>query len=143
MICKLTYVQIADTLLLQGVAMVNYRTDVLRIDPKFPFAIYRGADYTMQQHENGQSWIHRHHSLEINYVLHGSGRYEIGDQRYPVETGELFIINELEHHQAANESGHLRLMVLVFDSELVLSDGEDYALMCSAVEAVGSTLPRL
>lgn len=109
--------------------MVNYRTDVLRIDPKFPFAIYRGSGYTMQQYENGQSWMHRHHSLEINYVLHGSGCYEIGDQRYPVETGDLFIINDLEYHQAVNESGHLLLMVLVFDSELVLSDGEDYALI--------------
>ena len=83
----------------------------------------------MQQYENGQSWMHRHHSLEINYVLRGSGRYEIGDQRYPTEAGDLFIINDLEYHQAINESGQLLLMVLVFDSELVLSDGEDYALI--------------
>lgn len=108
---------------------MNYRTDVLRIEPKFPFAIYKGSGYTMQQYENGQSWMHRHHSLEINYVLRGSGRYEIGDQSYPAETGDLFIINDLEYHQAINESGHLLLMVLVFDSELVLSGGEDYGLI--------------
>ena len=73
--------------------------------------------------------MHRHHSLEINYVLRGSGRYEIGDQIYPVERGDLFVINNLEYHQAVNESSDLLLMVLVFDSELVLSGGEDYALV--------------
>ena len=108
---------------------MNYRTSVLRIDPKFPFAIYHGSGYTMQQYDSGQSWMHRHHSLEINYVLRGSGRYEIGDQIYPVEKGDLFVINNLEYHQAVNESGDLLLMVLVFDSELVLSGGEDYALI--------------
>ena len=113
----------------RGVAIMKYRTSVLRIDPKFPFAIYHGSGYTVQQYDNGQSWMHRHHSLEINYVLRGSGRYEIGDQIYPVERGDLFVINNLEYHQAVNESSDLLLMVLVFDSELVLSGGEDYALV--------------
>ena len=108
---------------------MNYRTQVLRIDPKFPFSIYNGSGYTVQQYENGQSWMHRHHSLEINYVLRGSGRYEIGTQTYPVQPGDLFIINDLEYHQAINESGDLLLMVMVFDSELVLSGGEDYELI--------------
>ena len=108
---------------------MNYRTDVLRIDPHFPFAIYRGSGYTVEQYQTGQSWMHKHHSLEINYVLHGCGRYEIGDQTYPIKKGDLFIINDLEYHQAVNESGDMQLLVIVFDSEMVLSGGEDYALV--------------
>ena len=100
---------------------MNYRTAMLHIDPQFPFAIYRGSGYTLDQYQNGQSWMHKHHCLEINYVLNGHGRYEIGDQIYPIEKGNLFIINDLEYHQAINESGDMQLLVIVFDSEMVLS----------------------
>lgn len=108
---------------------MNYRTSVLRIDPQFPFSVHRGKGFSVWQYENGESFMHRHHSLEINYVLRGQGRYEIGDQVYPAQVGDLFIINDLEYHQAVNESGDLLLLVIVFDSELVLSGGEDYALI--------------
>ena len=108
---------------------MNFRTTVLRLDPQFPFAIYHGKGFNIEQYEQNKSFMHRHHSLEINYVLSGRGRYEIGDQVYPVEAGDLFIINDLEYHQAVNESGDMLLLVVVFDSELVLSGGEDYALI--------------
>lgn len=109
--------------------MMNYRTSVLHVDPNFPFAVHRGKGFTVRQYENGESYMHRHHSLEINYVLRGWGRYEIGDQVYPAQEGDLFIINDLEYHQAINESGELLLLVIVFDSELVFLGGEDYALI--------------
>lgn len=108
---------------------MDYRTDVLHIDPEFPFAVIWSSGFSADQYARGESWMHRHHSLEINYCLRGRGRYEIGDQVYPVEAGDLFIINDLEYHQAVNESGDMLLLVIVFDADLVLSGGEDYALI--------------
>lgn len=111
-----------------------YRTDVSSFDPQFPFAIFRGTGFSTHDYKNGQSYLHRHHSLEINYCLRGAGRYEIGDHTYPIQTGDLFIINDLEYHQAVNESGDMVLLVLVFNADLVLSGGADYSLIRSFYE---------
>lgn len=108
---------------------MDYKTEVLHIDPQFPLAVMWGSGFTPQEYRTGISYMHRHHSLEINYCLQGGGRYEIGDQVYPICTGDVFIINDLEYHQAVNESGDLRLLVLVFNADYVLSGGEDYALI--------------
>lgn len=108
---------------------MEYRTEVLQIDPQFPFAVYHGIGFSPAEYENDISYMHRHHSLEINYCLCGQGRYMIGDQVYPIEAGDLFIINDLEYHQAINDSGDMQLLVIVFDADLVLSGGDDYALI--------------
>lgn len=108
---------------------MEYRTEVLHIDPQFPFAVYHGTGFAPAEYENDISYMHRHHSLEINYCLRGQGRYLIGEQVYPVEPGDLFIINDLEYHQAINDSSDLQLLVIVFDADLVLSGGSDYALI--------------
>ena len=108
---------------------MEYRTEALHIDPQFPFAVYHGTGFAPAEYENDISYMHRHHSLEINYCLHGQGRYLIGEQVYPVAPGDLFIINDLEYHQAINDSGDMRLLVIVFDANLVLSGGSDYALI--------------
>ncbi|MGN0752892.1 MAG: helix-turn-helix domain-containing protein [Aristaeellaceae bacterium] len=108
---------------------MDYRTEVLHIDPQFPFAVYHGRGFSPDEYERGASYMHRHHSLEINYCLHGQGRYLIGEQVYPVEPGDLFFINDLEYHQAIDVSGDTRLLVIVFDADLVLSGGADYALI--------------
>ena len=113
---------------------MDYRTEVLQIDPQFPFAVYHGKGFALAEYDGGASYMHRHHSLEINYCLQGQGRYLIGDQVYPIETGDLFIINDLEYHQAINVSGDMMLLVIVFDADLVLSGGADYALIRSFYE---------
>lgn len=108
---------------------MEYRTEILHIDPQFPFAVYHGTGFSPEEYDSGASYMHRHHSLEINYCLRGQGRYMIGDQVYPIEPGDLFIINDLEYHQAINVSGDTQLLVIVFDADLVLSGGDDYALI--------------
>lgn len=108
---------------------MDYRTEVLHIDPQFPFAVYHGTGFSPAEYAGGASYMHRHHSLEINYCLRGEGRYLIGEQEYPVLPGDLFIINDLEYHQAVNVSGDMQLLVIVFDADLVLSGGSDYALI--------------
>ncbi len=108
---------------------MDYKTDVLHIDRQFPFAVYHGTGYTVEEFNSGKTYMHRHQSLEINYCLSGNGWYDIGEQTYEINKGDLFIINDLEYHQAVNKSGDMQLLVIVFESDLVLSDGEDYALI--------------
>ena len=104
---------------------MEFRTDILHIDPGFPFAIYHGTGFLSRE----EGYMHRHHSLEINYCLYGRGKYYIGDREYDFEKGDIFIINDLEYHRAENVSGDMELLVVVFDAFLVLSGGEDYALI--------------
>jgi len=108
---------------------MDYKTEVVKLDPQFPFSVFTGAGFSARHHAMGLSFMHRHHSLEINYCTGGRGQYVIGDRTYEVCPGDLFLINDLEYHQAINLSGDLQLLVLVFDAELVLSGGEDYALI--------------
>lgn len=108
---------------------MDYRTEVLHIDPQFPFAVYHGGGFSPAECESGTAYMHRHHSLEINYCCRGRGRYFIGEQVHSLEPGDLFIINDLEYHYAMDVSGDMQLLVIVFDADLVLSGGEDYALI--------------
>ena len=108
---------------------MDYRTELLHLDAHFPFAVYHGTGFSADDLAAGRAYMHRHHSLEINSCLRGQGRYIIGDRVYDVAPGDLFIINDLEYHQAINVSGDLQLLVIVFDTDLVLSGGEDYALI--------------
>ena len=108
---------------------MKYKIDKVALDPQFPFGIFCGNGFSMEDYKNGRADMHRHFCLEINYCLHGGGFYEIGDQTYPIESGDLFIINDLEYHRAINETGDMQLLVLVFNGDFLLSDGEDYALI--------------
>ena len=94
---------------------MDYRTDVLHIDKQFPFAVYHGVGYTLEEFEKGKTHMHRHQSLEINYCLSGHGWYDIGEQSYEINKGDLFIINDLEYHQAVNKSGEMQLLIIVED----------------------------
>jgi len=91
---------------------MNYRIDKVAIDPHFPFSIFCGSGFSVEDYKNSRADLHRHFCLEINYCLHGTGWYEIGDQTYPIETGDLFVINDLEYHRAINESGDMQLLVV-------------------------------
>ena len=108
---------------------MDYRTELLHLDTHFPFAVFHGTGFFPEDFEAGRAYMHRHHSLEINCCLRGRGRYVIGENVYDVAPGDFFIINDLEYHQAINESGDMLLLVIVFDADLVLSGGGDYALI--------------
>ena len=42
--------------------------------------------------------MHTHHMLEISCVPSGRGVYHIEDRFYPIEAGDVFILNNTEHH---------------------------------------------
>lgn len=108
---------------------MNYKIDKVAVDPQFPIAIFCGNGFSVEDYKNNRAFLHRHVCLEINYCLRGTGWYEIGDQTYPIEPGDLFVVNDLEYHRAINESGDMQLLVLVFSGDFLLSDSEDYALI--------------
>ena len=108
---------------------MNYIIAKVAMEPHFPFSIFCGKGFSLEDYKNNRAYMHRHMCLEINYCLQGTGWYEIGDQTYPIETGDLFVINDLEYHRAINESGDMQLLVMVFNADFVLSDSEDYALI--------------
>src|SRR5665647_424967 len=45
-----------------------------------------------------QALIHCHECLEINFVQRGSGYYIIEQKSYPIQAGDIFIINNAERH---------------------------------------------
>ena len=108
---------------------MEYITEILQIDRDFPFAIFHGMGFSADDLKKGKAYMHRHHSLELNFCMWGHGKYIIGETEYDIEPYDLFIINDLEYHQAIRLSGDMRLLVVVFDADLVLSGGEDYALI--------------
>lgn len=106
---------------------MKYITEALEIQEDFPLVVSIGSGFSREEEQSGRAVMHNHHSLEINYCLEGEGRYLIGDDQYPIFPGDVFIINNLEYHRAVNEDGRLKLLVIVFDADLVLLNSEDYS----------------
>ena len=73
---------------------------------------------------------HTHHMLEISCVPSGKGVYRIDDRYYPVEPGDVFILNNTEHHGLILQEGErLVNQVIHFDPSLIwnaLSNDMDY-----------------
>lgn len=105
---------------------MDYITEALRLDKEIPFAVYNGTGFSNQDERDNKVYMHNHHSLEINFCVSGEGQYTITDENYPIKKDDIFIINNLEYHMAKNLSGDLKLMVIVFDPELILSESNDY-----------------
>lgn len=113
---------------------MRYLTEFLSLEKDFPFAIYSGVGFSPQDNSDGRSYMHNHHSLEINFCLSGEGLYTITDIDYPILPGDLFIINNLEYHMARNLSGDLSLMVIVFEPELIMAGSSDYQYISAFYE---------
>lgn len=108
---------------------MEFRTEIVHFEPLVPFRIMYGKGITLEAYQTGAFYMHRHHCLEINYCVSGHGWYEIGDEKYPIEPGDIFIINNLEYHRAINEDGELQLLVLTFNADFVLGSDDDYLLL--------------
>lgn len=83
--------------------------------PDFPFDMFEGRGQ-IESDEN--FFLHNHDCLELNYAVRGNGTYIIGDHRYPIRQGDLFVINNCEYHMAVNDGG-LLLKVIIFDTDIV------------------------
>lgn len=98
---------------------MKHLTEVFRLDKKFPFTVFKGKGFSAEDVKNGNVYMHNHYCLEINLALSSGGTYYIGDNSYPINENDIFIINNYEYHYAANENDQMELMVIIFDPELV------------------------
>ena len=106
---------------------MEYITEVFKLEKKFPFTIFRGKGFSADAVKNGKTYMHNHYCLEINLALSSGGTYYIGDNTYPINKNDIFIINNYEYHYAANTADEMELMVIIFDPELVWQNEEmDY-----------------
>ncbi len=74
--------------------------------------------------------MHTHHALEISCVPSGSGTYHVDDRYYPITAGDVFILNNTEHHGLVLKEGeHINNQVIHFDPSFIwnsLSNSMDY-----------------
>lgn len=96
---------------------MNYIREHFRFEEGFRFQLFETAAK--------QDTIHCHDCLEINYVKQGKGHYIIEQQMYPIEPGDIFIINNAERHMAVHGED-FTIMVMVFDSQFVWENPKEY-----------------
>lgn len=98
---------------------MSYIKETFNFSKQCPFLFY--------ETNSRQEMIHSHDCLELNYIVDGTGHYLIEDKTYPIEPGDIFVINNMEHHMAIHKS-NLKMFVFVFDQNLVwdLADEYDY-----------------
>lgn len=92
---------------------MSYRKDIIPLPEDFQFNMFRSSGTQEQSPE-----LHFHDCLEINFIESGVGENIIEDKRYTLEKGDLYIINNLEHHMAVS-NGDLKMLVIVFDPVFV------------------------
>lgn len=105
---------------------MNYLSEIIKLDKDFPFAFYNGVGFSEDDFRDGKAYMHNHFCLELNYAL-SDGVYYIGDNQYPIQRGDIFIINNYEYHAARNNSTGVMMKIIVFDPTLVWqNDSMDY-----------------
>jgi len=94
----------------------------IRYDDELPVNAFH---WSPREHQDA---LHFHDSLEIGLCLAGRGTFFFSEKSYPIEPGDLFVVNNLELHIAQAASGSpCRFTFLNFDSSLLL--GEDEKLL--------------
>lgn len=89
--------------------------------PKMRFAYVQGL-----HHEDFPA--HRHDFSELMVVLEGSATHTVGNLRFPLEAGDVFVINgETEH--SFTEVNNLTLANLMFDSDSPIFDAAELRLL--------------
>ena len=78
--------------------------------------------------------MHTHHALEISCVPSGSGTYHVDDRFYPIEPGDVFILNNTESHGLIlGEGQRINNQVIHFDPSFICEiPGQRYGLQFPA-----------
>ncbi len=90
---------------------MNYKKEVFSFGDTHHFRLFQIAERQLQ--------LHCHNCLELNLVEKGRGKYIIGGKLYPIEPGDIFVINNSERHLAIHDEEELALTVVVFDSDYI------------------------
>ena len=88
------------------------------LDPAFPLSL---LEYETSGSTDPMHW---HDYLELALCLEGSGRFQFGRRTYPVEAGDVFLVDNAEPHVAATDPPErLRLLLVLFRPELIAAPG--------------------
>jgi AraC-like DNA-binding protein len=88
------------------------------LEPEFPLCV---LEYETSGTEDP---IHSHDYLEVALCLEGNGQFKFGQHAYEIQSGDIFLINNLEAHVAHSEPGApLRLLLALFLPELIAAPG--------------------
>lgn len=88
------------------------------LDPGFPLAVLEYAT------EGDRDPMHWHDHLEIALVLGGRGAFLFGRRALPAEAGDVFFVDNSQPHVAVGgPDGPLRLLLVLFRSELIAGPG--------------------
>lgn len=102
---------------------MNYRKDLAALSKEFPFDFINNVTGV----RDPKHILHFHDCLEINYVTEGYGVNFIEDQEFDMKPGDLYIINNLEHHMAFSDDQTLRMKIILFNPLLIWqSNSFDY-----------------
>jgi AraC family L-rhamnose operon transcriptional activator RhaR/AraC family L-rhamnose operon regulatory protein RhaS len=91
---------------------MELKYEALPFPEDFPFDIYRATG------KKQPVFLHQHDFLEINLISSGRGVNFIDYRQYPMQEGDLFVINHREHHIAVSE-GSLEMTVITFKPNLL------------------------
>lgn len=62
------------------------------------------------------SVLHTHYFAELFYVMHGSGKFTVGDRQFPVKENDFVIVNpNVEHAETSVNSSPLEYIVLAIE----------------------------
>lgn len=90
----------------------------VKLDPDFPFYIY---EHTPSTHADILHW---HDDLEIGLCIEGKGKFIFGDKVYEVTKGDIFIVNNFEHHIAiSNPENPCKFIFMFFMPQLIANPG--------------------
>jgi AraC-like DNA-binding protein len=88
------------------------------LDPGFPLAV---LEYATQGDRDRMHW---HDHLEVALVLDGRGAFLFGRRALPAEVGDIFFIDNSQPHVALADAGmSLRLLLVLFRTELIAGPG--------------------
>lgn len=96
---------------------MSYIKENFHFTKSMPFLFYETKDR--------QEMIHSHDCLELNYIIDGEGYYLIENKSYEIKPGDIFVINNMEHHMAVHEKS-LSMLVFVFDQSFVWEASDEY-----------------
>lgn len=91
---------------------MDIRHEIIPFPEDFPFDCYKAKGS-----RRVPVFLHQHDFYEINWVIKGKGINFIDHREYPLQSGELYTINDREHHIAVSD-GTLEMFILTFSSEL-------------------------
>jgi len=107
--------------------LMDYRKEHIKLSKDFPVNIT-----TTCGNNEAVPFLHRHDSLELNLVKKGIGQNIIGDRKYSIYPGDIFIINSEELHYAFSD-GSLELLVICFEQDFINSNrvfDNEYLSVC-------------